>query len=155
MVDDIRIAALSAKMGVPSISDDLQIAFVKTDDGWSGEPRRRRSGMLPVTARCWVYDLSCQRLGLFSMPPAATVEADVLKNCGSCYEVNTGLSTKAALAFLAAFKVLGVFLSHKDQRIELLNMVCLSVSAYILVRLHDSLGFPLGVRRQEESSSWV
>jgi hypothetical protein len=102
-----------------------------------------------------VYDLSRQRLGLFSMPPAATVEADVLKNCGSCYEVNTGFSTKAALAFLAAFKVLGVFLSHKDQRIELLNMVCLSVSAYILVRLHDSLGLPLGVRRQEESSSWV
>jgi hypothetical protein len=29
MVDDIRIAALSAKMGVLSISDDLQIALSK------------------------------------------------------------------------------------------------------------------------------
>ncbi len=68
-----------------------------------------------------VYDLSRQRLGLFSMPPAATVEADVLKNCGSCHEVNTGLSTKATLALLAAFKVFGVFLSHKDQRLEVLK----------------------------------
>ena len=66
-------------------------------------------------------NLSRQRLGLFSMPPAATVEADVLKNCGSCHEVNTGLSTKATLALLAAFKVFGVFLSHKDQRLEVLN----------------------------------
>jgi hypothetical protein len=79
-----------------------------------------------------LYDLSRQRLGVFSMPPAATVEADVLENCGSCYEVNTGLGTKTSLAFLAAFKVLGVFLSHKDQRIEVLSTVCLSVSAYIL-----------------------
>src|SRR5688572_13734351 len=85
------------------------------------EPRRRRSGMLPVTVRCWFMILSRQRLGLFSMPPAATVEADVLKNCGSCHEVNTGLSTKATLALLAAFKVFGVFLSHKDQRLEVLN----------------------------------
>ena len=68
-----------------------------------------------------LYDLSRQRLGLFSMPPAATVEADVLKNCGSCHEVNTGLSTKATLALLAAFKVFDVFLSHKDQRLEVLN----------------------------------
>ena len=102
-----------------------------------------------------LYELSRQRLGLFSMPPAATVEADVLKNCGSCHEVNTGLSTKAALAFLAAFKMLGVFLSHKDQRIEVLSTICLSVSAYILVRLHNSLGFPLGVPRQEGSGSWA
>ena len=29
MVDDIRIAALSAKMGELSVSDDLQIALVK------------------------------------------------------------------------------------------------------------------------------
>lgn len=77
--------------------------------------------MLPVTVRCWFMILSRQRLGLFSMPPAATVEADVLKNCGSCHEVNTGLSTKATLALLAAFKVFGVFLSHKDQRLEVLN----------------------------------
>jgi hypothetical protein len=53
MVDDIRIAALSAKMGVLSISDDLQIALVKTDDGWSGGPQREGLGLLPVTARCW------------------------------------------------------------------------------------------------------
>jgi len=38
MVDDIRTAALSTKMGVLSISDDLQIAFIKTDDGWSEGP---------------------------------------------------------------------------------------------------------------------
>ena len=149
MVDDIRIAALSAKMGVLSISDDLQIAFVETDDGWSGGPWRRDGQACCRLPDAGLYDLSRQRLGLFSMPPAATVEADVLKNCGSCHEVNTGLGTKAALAFLAAFKVLGVFLSHKDQRIEVLSTVCLSVSAYILVRLHDSLGFPLGVLGQE------
>jgi hypothetical protein len=53
MVDDIQIAALSAKMGVLSISDDLQIALVKTDDGWSGGPQREGLGLLPVTARCW------------------------------------------------------------------------------------------------------
>jgi hypothetical protein len=122
MVDDIQIAALSAKMGVLSISDDLQIALVKTDDGWSGGRRRRRSryaaGYCPMLG---FNDLSRQRLGLFSMPPAATVEADVLKNCGSCHEVNTRFSTKATLALLAAFKVFGVFLSHKDQRLEVLN----------------------------------
>jgi hypothetical protein len=33
MVDDIRIAALSAKMGVLSISDDLQIDLVKRTMG--------------------------------------------------------------------------------------------------------------------------
>ena len=33
MVDDIRIAALSAKMGVLSISDDLQIALSKRTMG--------------------------------------------------------------------------------------------------------------------------
>ena len=113
------------------------------DSGGEGQVCCR---LLPAAG---LYDLSRQRLGFFSMPPAATVEADILKNCGSCYEVNTGLSAKAALAFLAAFKVLGVFLSHKDQRIEALSTVCLSVSAYILVRLHNSLGFPLGVRGQE------
>ena len=140
-------------MGVLSISDDLQIAFVK----WTMGSRKDRGGEGQVCCRllpdAGLYDLSRQRLGLFSMPPAATVEADVLKNCGSCYEVNTGLSTKAALAFLAAFKVLGVFLSHKDQTIEVLSTVCLSVSAYILVRLHNSLGFPLGVPRQEDRAA--
>ena len=44
MVDDIRIAALSAKMGVLSISDDLQIAFVQTDDG--GQENRGGEGQV-------------------------------------------------------------------------------------------------------------
>lgn len=99
-----------------------------------------------------VYDLSRQRLGLFSMPPAATVEADVLKNCGSCHEVNTGLSTKATLALLAAFKVFGVFLSHKDQRLEVLNRF---VYQFQPTSLCDCIQPRISSRRpQEESSSW-
>lgn len=85
------------------------------------------------------------------MPPAATVEADVLKNSGSCYEVNPCLCPKAALAFLATFKVLGVFLSHKGKRIVFLKPVCLSVSAYTLVRLRDNLGIPLGGRQGQSA----
>lgn len=68
---------------------------------------------LAVDAGFYKCVLGRQRLRLFGMPPAATVEADVLKNSGPCYEINTNLCPKATLAFLAAFKVLGVLLSHK------------------------------------------
>jgi hypothetical protein len=53
------------------------------------------------------------RFWLFGMPPAAAVKADVLKNSGAGHQVNPGLRPKAALAFLAALKVLDVFLCHK------------------------------------------
>ena len=71
--------------------------------------------MVPIAVDAGFYKcaLGRQRLGLFSMPPAATVEADVLKNSGPRDEINTSLCPKATLAFLAAFKVLGVLLSHK------------------------------------------
>ena len=100
-----------------------------------------------------LYDLSRQRLGLFSMPPAATVEADVLKNRGSCDEVNTGLSAKAPLAFLAAFKVLGVFLSHKKlENRGLEHGLSISFSLHPCAIAY-SLGFPLGVRKQK--AAWA
>lgn len=77
------------------------------------------------------------------MPPATTIKADVLKDRGTGNQVNAGFRPKATLAFLAALKVLSVFLSHKSLRIDIKVTVCLSVSAYSLVRLHGNLGFPL------------
>jgi hypothetical protein len=82
----------------------------------SGEPRKPGSGKAPVTAGAGFQfaPSSRQRFWLFRMPPSATVEADILKNGGPCYEVNTRLCPKAALAFLATFKAVGMFfLSHK------------------------------------------
>ena len=84
------------------------------------------------------------------MPPAATIKADVLKDRGTGNQVNAGLRPKATLAFLTALNVLSVFLSHKSQRIDMKVTVCLSVSAYSLVRLHDNLGFPLENRSRDQ-----
>jgi hypothetical protein len=48
------------------------------------------------------------------MPPAATVEADVLENGGAGYQVDASLCPKAALALLASLEAIDVFLSHES-----------------------------------------
>lgn len=128
--------------------------FLEWNDGGQEDPGGE--GMVPVARDAGLFygcTLSRQRLRIFRMPPAATIKADVLKDRGTGNQVNAGLRPKATLAFLTALDVFSVFLSHKSQRIDMKVTVCLSVSAYSLVRLHDNLGFPLENRSRNSVSS--
>ena len=89
------------------------------------------------------------------MPPAATVKADVLKDSGAGYQVNASLRPKAALAFLAALKVLSVFLSHKRSE-DSYQGDGLSISFSLQpCAMHDNLGVPLESGARTVSSSHV